>query len=80
MHCETSEKGLKLIDFATRNNMFISSFYFTLKDIHKTTWKSPDSVRINQISSKFNKNAQRIFFMSGRTEMLMWTSKIKGLE
>ena len=49
MHRETSDNGLRLIDFATSKGLIISSTCFMHKDIHKPTWISPDGETRNQI-------------------------------
>jgi hypothetical protein len=41
-HEESSENGLRSIDFAAGKNMRTSSTFFPHKTIHKETWTSPD--------------------------------------
>jgi hypothetical protein len=48
-HEESSENGLRAIDFAAGKNMCISSTFFPHKTIHKETWISPDGKTKNQI-------------------------------
>ncbi|XP_073814500.1 uncharacterized protein [Musca autumnalis] len=49
LHSETSDNGMRLIDFAAAKNMVVSSTRFKHLDIHKGTWLSPDQRTINQI-------------------------------
>ncbi|XP_055371836.1 uncharacterized protein LOC129605867 [Condylostylus longicornis] len=41
LHDETSENGIRLVNFALENNLWISSVSFKHKRIHKYTWKIP---------------------------------------
>ncbi|XP_073848775.1 uncharacterized protein [Musca autumnalis] len=49
LHSETSDNGMRLIDFAAAKNMVVSSTRFNHLDIHKGTWLSPDQRTSNQI-------------------------------
>ena len=49
LHAQTSDNGMRLIDFAAANNMVVSSTRFPHLDIHKATWLSPDQRTRNQI-------------------------------
>jgi hypothetical protein len=42
LHGTPNENGIKVIYFATNNNMITKSTYFPHKNIHKKTWQSPD--------------------------------------
>lgn len=48
-HPDSNENGKCLIEFATEEEMKIVSTSFQHKDIHKTTWISPDGRTRNQI-------------------------------
>ena len=49
LHDETTDNGMRLIDFAAARNMVVSSTRFQHADIHKATWLSPDQRTRNQI-------------------------------
>jgi endonuclease/exonuclease/phosphatase family metal-dependent hydrolase len=49
MHLYTNNNGQRLVDFAKKKNMVISSTCFPHKEIHKQTWRSPDGKTNNQI-------------------------------
>ena len=49
LHEETTDNGMRLIDFAAARNMVVSSTRFKHRDIHKATWLSPDQSTRNQI-------------------------------
>jgi hypothetical protein len=49
LHYVSNVSGCKLIDFAISKNMVIMSTCFPYKEIHKTTWPSPDGIVFNQI-------------------------------
>ena len=44
-----NDNGSWLIQFAVLRNMIIGSTFHPNKDIHKSTWRSPDGVTFNQI-------------------------------
>ena len=44
-----NENGQQLADFCANNNLVIGGTVFPHKEIHKTTWESPDKVTHNQI-------------------------------
>ena len=44
-----NDNGERLADFCEGNNLLIGGTLFQHKDIHKTTWTSPDGVTKNQI-------------------------------
>lgn len=49
LHETSSENGVRLGQFAMRNDLVIKSTCFPYKKIHLTTWKSPDAGTLNQI-------------------------------
>ncbi|XP_055375392.1 uncharacterized protein LOC129608093 [Condylostylus longicornis] len=49
LHSKTSENGTRLVNFASENNLWISSVSFQHKRIHKQTWKIPGERGANQI-------------------------------
>ena len=49
LHEHSNDNGTRLASFALANNLIIGGTLFPHKDIHKHTWKSPDSRTINQI-------------------------------
>ena len=44
-----NENGERLVDFCLDFDLVIGGTLFQHKDIHKLTWKSPDSKTVNQI-------------------------------
>ncbi|KAK9727614.1 hypothetical protein QE152_g19059 [Popillia japonica] len=50
-HMLSSENGKMLIQFALENNLKIMSTNFKHKEIHQTTWMSPDFKTRNQIAN-----------------------------
>ena len=48
LHSLTNENGSWLIQFAVLRNIIVGSTLHPHKDIHKSTWRSPDGVTFNQ--------------------------------
>ncbi|XP_074841593.1 uncharacterized protein LOC142008310 [Carettochelys insculpta] len=46
---QTSDNGECLLLFCSMNNLCIGNTYFTHKNIHKKTWRSPDGITNNEI-------------------------------
>jgi len=49
LHSESSDNGIRLLDFCALNQLTIGGTLFEHKDIHKGTWRSPDGRTVNQI-------------------------------
>ena len=49
LHSLTNDIGFRLIQFAASRSMITGSTVHPHKDIHKITWRSPDSVTFYQI-------------------------------
>ena len=49
LHEECNGNGYKLVQFAPTKDTMIGGTIFTLKNIHKVTWRSPDRVTVNLI-------------------------------
>ncbi|XP_058120479.1 craniofacial development protein 2-like [Anopheles ziemanni] len=49
LHEHSNENGSRLVQFAAASNLVIGSTKFARRDIHKTTWVSPDGATSNQI-------------------------------
>lgn len=49
LHKVSNQNGMKMIEFASENQLKICSTAFDHKDIHKVTWVSPDGKTKNQI-------------------------------
>jgi hypothetical protein len=49
LHSLVNGNGSLLIQFAVSGNMIIGSTFYPLKDIHRSTCRSPDGVTFNQI-------------------------------
>ena len=48
LHTLSNDNGIRLIYFACSKNMVVASTLYNHKDIHKTTWRSPDGQTHNQ--------------------------------
>ena len=46
---ETNDRGLKLLDFATYNNIVLANTLGNYKQLRRWTWHSPDGTHHNQI-------------------------------
>lgn len=44
-----NDNGERLVNFCLNNSCVIDGTIFTHRDIHKLTWRSPDSYTVNQI-------------------------------
>ncbi|XP_017487696.1 PREDICTED: craniofacial development protein 2-like [Rhagoletis zephyria] len=49
LHEECNENGMLLVNFATMEEMIVSSTFFPRRLFHKSTWVSPDGRTVNQI-------------------------------
>jgi hypothetical protein len=49
LHEASNDNGVRVVNFATWNNLIVQSTTFPHRDIHKHTWTSPDGVTHNQI-------------------------------
>jgi endonuclease/exonuclease/phosphatase family metal-dependent hydrolase len=49
LHEASNDNGVRVVNFATSKNVIVKSTIFSLHDIHKHTWTSPDGVTHNQI-------------------------------
>jgi exonuclease III len=49
LHEASNGKGVRVVNFATLENLFVKGITFPHHDIHKHTWTSPDGVTYNQI-------------------------------
>jgi hypothetical protein len=50
LHNLSNNNGIRLINFACSKNMVVASIFFSHKDIHKMTWRSPDGQIFNQVN------------------------------
>jgi len=49
LHQDSNENGVRLVNFATSQNLVVKSMIFPYRNIHKYTWTSPDGKTHNQI-------------------------------
>jgi len=49
LHQDSNYNGVRLVNFATSQNMVVKSTMFLHRNIHKYTWTSPDGKTHNQI-------------------------------
>lgn len=48
-HAESNDNGKRMLDFCTMHRLTIGGTLFDHKDIHKTTWRSPNGLTVTQI-------------------------------
>jgi hypothetical protein len=49
LHAISNDNGVRVVNFATSENLTVKSMVFTHHNIHKFTWMSPDGKTHNQI-------------------------------
>jgi len=49
LHQDSNDNGVRLVNFATSQNLVVKSTMFPHRNIHKYTWSSPDGQTHNQI-------------------------------
>jgi hypothetical protein len=49
LHQDSKDNGVRVVNFATSNNLVVKSTMFPHRNIHKYTWTSPDGKTHNQI-------------------------------
>ena len=49
LHQDSNDNGVRLVNFATLQNLVVKSTMFPHRNIHKYTWTSPDGKTHNQI-------------------------------
>jgi hypothetical protein len=49
LHQDSNGNGVRVVNFATLNNLVVKSTMFPHRNIHKYTWTSPDGKTHNQI-------------------------------
>jgi len=50
-HQDSNDNGVRLVNFATSQNLVVKSMMFPHRNIHKYTWTSPDGKTHNQIDN-----------------------------
>jgi len=49
LHQDSNDNGVRLVNFATSQNLMVKSTMFPHRNIHKYTWTSPDGKTQNKI-------------------------------
>jgi len=49
LHQDSNDNGVRLVNFATSQNLVVKNTMFRHRNIHKYTWTSPDAKTRNQI-------------------------------
>jgi len=49
LHQDKNDNGVRIVNFATSNNLIVKSTMFPHRHLHKCTWTSPDEKNHNQI-------------------------------
>jgi len=49
LHQDSNDNGVRLVNFATSQNLVVKSTMFPRRNIHKHTWNSPDCKTHNQV-------------------------------
>ena len=49
LHQDSNDNGVRTVNFATSDNLFVNSTMFPHRNIHKYTWTSADGKTHNQI-------------------------------
>ena len=49
LHITSNDNGIRFVDFCAANELSIGGTLFQHKDIHKSTWRSPNGRAVNQI-------------------------------
>jgi hypothetical protein len=70
LHKESNDNGLRLIGLANALNMVIGSTTFPHKNIHLTTWRSPNGKTTNQID--------HVLIDAGHKSNMMYVRSYRG--
>jgi len=49
LHQDSNDNGVRIVNFATSNNLFVQNTMFPHRNIHKYNWTSPGGKIDNQI-------------------------------
>ena len=49
LHQDSSDNGVRIVNFATSKNLVVTSIMFPYRNIHKYIWTSPDGKTHDQI-------------------------------
>ncbi|XP_055632561.1 uncharacterized protein LOC129773033 [Toxorhynchites rutilus septentrionalis] len=55
LHTDTNDNGQRCINFAASRGLVIRSTFFSRKDIHKATWRSPDNIQQTKLTTSSSK-------------------------
>jgi len=67
LHDITNRNGELVCEYAIANDMVVASTFFQHKNIHKGTWKSPDTLTLNQIDHVVVNNNKKQMIRDVRT-------------
>ena len=62
-HQDSNDNGVRLVNFATSENLVVKSTMFPHRNIHKYTWTSPDGKTHNQIDHVLIGDGIRLYWV-----------------
>jgi len=63
LHQDSNDNGVRIVNFATSNNLVIKSMMFPHRNIHTHNWTSPDGKTHNQIDHVLIGDGIRVYSM-----------------
>ena len=62
LHQDSNDNGVRIVNFATSQNLVVKSTMFPHRNIHKYTWNSPDGKTHNQIHHVLIEDGIRVYW------------------